>query len=218
MVEKTRCEICDKEFNSEDSLNMHNKSKHFELYKPPKKKLTSQQKKKIRNWLIFLVFAILLGWGLFVSIKNNQSKVDLSVELSEGKKSEVPSGSVHWHPKISIIIDGEQVSIPSDLGYGTGKMVDTHLSGMRMSPIHTHDSGGTIHLENNNPSSKPETLSLGYFFYVWNKTFNSTCIFEYCTDKGSLKLFVNGKENFEFENYLMRDKDQIRIEYKSLTK
>ena len=77
---------------------------------------------------------------------------------------------------LKILIDGENVPIPDDIGYGTGLTVDTDLSEVRMSPTHTHESDGTIHLENNNPSSKPETVTLGYFFYVWDKQFNSSCI------------------------------------------
>ena len=84
---------------------------------------------------------------------------------------------------------------------------------MGMSPTHTHESDGTIHLENNNPISKPETTSLGYFFHVWNRVFSKECIFEYCTDKGTLKMYVNGKENNEFGRYLMKDKDDLKIEY-----
>ncbi|MEM5797441.1 MAG: hypothetical protein QXD72_00185 [Candidatus Aenigmatarchaeota archaeon] len=29
-----------------------------------------------------------------------------------------------------------------------------------MSPIHTHDSTGKLHIENLNPSAKPETLTI----------------------------------------------------------
>ena len=86
---------------------------------------------------------------------------------------------------------------------------------MRMSPTHTHESDGTIHLENNMPWQKPETLTLGYFFKVWGKNFSSSCIFEYCNNKnGILTMTANGKENFEFDKYMMHDKDEIIIEYK----
>ena len=84
-----------------------------------------------------------------------------------------------------------------------------------MSPTHTHESDGTIHLENNRPWQKPETLTLGYFFKVWAKNFNSSCVFEYCNgENGHLKMAVNDKENLEFDRYTMHDKDKIIIEYK----
>jgi len=33
------------------------------------------------------------------------------------------------------------------------------------------------------------------------------------SEDGTLKMFVNGKENFEYENYIPKDKDDIRIEF-----
>ena len=127
----------------------------------------------------------------------------------------VPQYPIHWHPKLKIIIKGEEQLVPSGIGINIGNSIDYGISGMRMSPTHTHESDGTIHLENNKPWQKPETLTLGYFFGVWGKNFNSLCIFEYCNgESGHLKMTVNGKENFEFDKYIMHDKDEIIIEYR----
>lgn len=208
MAEKARCEDCDRNFKDSGGLAMHNRSKHLELI-PKERKLLPI--KKIRNWTIFIAIIGLIVWGIIALIPNHDVE-ELNVSLN-GKSVNIPAGEVHWHPKLTIKIDGENVGIPTDIGSRIGKTIDTHLSGMRMTPTHTHETDGTIHLENNNPSSKPETLTLGYFFYVWDKQFSSSCIFEYCTDKGELKMYVNGKENMEFENYIMRDKDEILIEY-----
>lgn len=210
MVEH-KCHGCEKSFNSADALMMHNKSKHPELVPKEKKPLPF---KKIKRWGIAFIIVGLLIWGIVALVPENNVR-ELNVDLPPEKSQQIPPGAVHWHPILTILIDGKQMTIPPNLGSGTGKIVDTHLSGMRMSPTHTHGSDGTIHVENNNPSSKPETVTLGYVFYVWDKTFNSTCIFEYCTDKGTLKITVNGKENTDFENYIMQDKDQIKIEYES---
>lgn len=210
MAEKSICEICDRTFKDADGLAMHNKSKHLEKVSKERKSLPI---KKIRNWTIFIVIIGLIIWGIIAVTPENNVK-ELNVDIS-GNSINIPSGAVHWHPKLIIKIDGERVTIPSNIGSSVGKIVDTSLSGMRMSPTHTHETDGTIHLENNNPSKKPETMTVGYFFYVWDKQFSSSCIFEYCTDKGELKMHVNGKENAEFENYIMRDKDEILIEYTS---
>ena len=59
-----------------------------------------------------------------------------------------------------------------------------------------------------------EGLKLGQFFKVWEKKFSSGCIFEFCNgEKGQVKMTVNGRENKDFENYVMRDKDKIVINY-----
>ncbi|MEK6872460.1 MAG: hypothetical protein AABW90_00425 [Nanoarchaeota archaeon] len=208
MAERTRCELCNREFKDIDGLRVHNATKHLELVKEPKKSLPV---KKIRNWIIVFVILGLIVWGVIALIPKNNVK-ELNVDI-EGSNVSIPTGAVHWHPKLTIKIDDERINIPANIGISVGKVVDTSLSGMRMSPTHTHETDGTIHLENNNPSSKPETFTLGYFFYVWDKQFNSSCIFEYCADKGELKMYVNGKENAEFQNYIMRDEDEIIIEY-----
>ena len=208
MTGEARCEDCDRTFKDSEGLAAHNKAKHPEKIPKEKKHLPI---KKIRNWRIFIVIIGLIVWVVVALIPDNNVK-ELNVDIS-GDPIDIPVGAVHWHPRLTIKIDGERVTIPTNIGISIGKIIDTHLSGMRMSPTHTHETDGTIHLENNNPSKKPESLTLGYFFYVWDKQFNSSCIFEYCTDKEELKMYVNGEENLEFENYIMKDKDEILIEY-----
>ena len=83
-----------------------------------------------------------------------------------------------------------------------------------MRPLHTHDSSGEVHIEG--PYARDFTI--GEFFQIWNKTFNSTCIFENCigTESNStLKMSVNGQESQQFENHIMRDGDEIVIEFTS---
>jgi len=163
---------------------------------------------KRKNIFIVVIVFIFIIASFYIIFGNNNERI-----IMNGKELSIQKGNTHWHPALKIVIDGETVLIPDDIGYGTGRTIDTHLSGMRMSPIHTHESDGTIHIENLNPAEKPETLTLGYFFYVWNETFSATCIFDYCTDNGDLKMFVNGKDNNEFGNYIMHDGDDILIQY-----
>lgn len=60
--------------------------------------------------------------------------------------------------------------------------------------------------------AKKDDIRLGRFFEVWGKKFIKDCIFDQCnSQEGKLKMFVNGIENFEFENYIMRDRDRIEI-------
>ena len=162
----------------------------------------------MKSKAIYIVIAVaVVVFGLFFFLAKNSSKGQ--------SVNGVPQQPIHWHPKLKIIIKGEEQFIPPNIGINIGSNMDNQISGMRMSPTHTHESDGTIHLENNRPWQKPETLTLGYFFKVWGKNFNSSCIFEYCNgENGNLKMTVNGKENFEFDEYMMHDKDEIIIEYK----
>ena len=164
---------------------------------------------------IVITFTALLGIGVVFLMNVQSDSSDSGLILTYEAVQNIPFGSVHWHPHITININGEVVPIPSEIGITIGRTADTQLSGMRMSPTHTHESDGTIHLENLNPRSKPETLTLGYFFYVWGKDFNSTCIFDYCTNNGTLTMYINGEMNTEFQHYMMHDKDEIVINYRT---
>lgn len=130
------------------------------------------------------------------------------LSLQQAKEASIPEGDVvsrsgiHWHPHLSISIKGKQQEIPANFGIG-----GVHL------PIHTHDSSGTLHLEMGGVVTR-DKIKLGNFFQLWNKQFNSSCIFDKCSgEEGKVKMLVNGKENKDFENYLMKDKDGIEIRY-----
>lgn len=195
MVEKTRCEICDRNFKDQDGLDHHNSSKHPKLPKDSKKTFLF---KKIRNWSIFI---FILGLLIFLIVSPTVDSIKENSELN----FEAPSGPIHWHPQLKIILNGVERGIPPQIGIGPGGHSQTH----------THEGNGVIHLESNNPTKK--IVTLGYFFDTWNKELSQECIFEYCVDKGELKMSVNGKENFDFDNYFMKDGDKIIIEYNSFS-
>lgn len=159
-----------------------------------------------RKTIIISIGIILIFASIFFFVKKQSAPEDTNG---------VPQHPIHWHPKLKIIIGGEEQFIPPNIGISIGNNMDNQVSGMRMSPTHTHESDGTIHLENDRPWQKPETLTLGYFFKVWGKNFNSSCIFNYCNDQnGTLTMAVNGQPNNEFEDYIMNDNDEIVLEYK----
>lgn len=105
----------------------------------------------------------------------------------------VSRNGLHWHPELAIYIKGVKQDIPANLGMG----------GIEM-PVHTHDSTGVIHLEMSGLIRK-ENITLNQFFKVWGKDINSFGT--------NLKMTVNGKENTEYENYHMQDKDKIELHY-----
>ena len=111
---------------------------------------------------IFVSSALVLVFGGFFFLFRNSS--------SNQNTNGVPQQPIHWHPKLKIIINGEEQLIPVGIGINIGKSMDYEISGMRMSPTHTHESDGTIHLENNRPWQKPETLTFKLFSrYLWAK-------------------------------------------------
>jgi len=150
---------------------------------------------KIIGGIAVITIAILFGSVFLFS--NQQSK-----ETQVPEDQIVAQNGLHWHPTLSISIKGKQQEISKDIGIGA-----THQ------PIHTHDVSGTLHMEMNGLITKEQT-KLGNFFRIWGKEFNSSCIFDKCNGReGKVRFFVNGQENNQFENYLMKDGDKIEIRY-----
>lgn len=127
----------------------------------------------------------------------------------------ISRGGIHWHPELSIYIMGVKQEIPANIGIGMQYAGYPQFDPMMgMTDIHTHDSSGTLHWEVMDGPVMKEDIRLGNFFAIWGKKFDGSCIFESCSGtEGTVKMFVNGKENTDFQNYLVKDGDQIEIRY-----
>lgn len=143
----------------------------------------------MKTILIFgLIFAGVVVWFLLTKYSTSESDI-------------IANNGLHWHADLSIKISGQEQDIPAGIGLG----------GLPHKPVHTHDRDGVIHMEFSGLVRK-EDIKLGKFFQIWGKTFNKDCIFDKCSGSdGQLKMLVNGKDNPEFENYVMRDGDKIEI-------
>lgn len=100
----------------------------------------------------------------------------------------------HIHPMLSIVINGEQVVVPANIGITNGCM----------HPLHTHDTTGKLHVE----SLVQRDFTLGDFFTVWEKPFDSTHILDFT---GEVSVTVNGVKVDTYENTILHDGDEIII-------
>jgi hypothetical protein len=195
MEERFNCKICERDFKSKEALDMHNSAKHED--KSQKRKFPIKKKHFI--WFIVLAF-IFLGFYFLFSYSAGQSGFCDTGPVNEINIGGHTALALHIHPNLRIIINDVEEIIPGDIG----------ILQNAMRPIHTHESGGVLHLE----SKCYREFKLKEFFEIWERNFNSTCIFENCG--GELRVSVNGQEILDFENYLMRDHDNIVIEYRSV--
>ncbi|MBI4175516.1 hypothetical protein HY523_02770 [Candidatus Berkelbacteria bacterium] len=114
---------------------------------------------------------------------------------------------IHWHPNLTITINGAKQEIPSNIGLGGASV-------MGMEPLHTHDVSGQIHAEFPTGPIRAGQLKLGAFFEQWGTTFTKDQILDATTtDGGTLTMTVNGEPNTDYENYSMQDGDTIEITY-----
>jgi hypothetical protein len=91
-------------------------------------------------------------------------------------------GSVeHIHSHLDVLVDGKPVPVPANLG------VDTRRG--TMSPLHTHDGSGVIHVE----APVKRQFSLGEVFSEWQVSLSADNIGALrATDGKVVRVFVDG--------------------------
>lgn len=112
---------------------------------------------------------------------------------------------VHWHMPISYNLCWDTTQLKDSWEHGT---------------LHWHDDK-QVHVEwVIDTENRNETL--WWFFDTTNIAFSESQIWKYKNwDKcewsntpGKVSVLINGKENFEFRNYILNDKDEIKILFK----
>lgn len=86
---------------------------------------------------------------------------------------------VHIHQHLDLFVDGEKVEVPANIGIGPAFI----------SPLHTHDQTGVLHVESPTASS----YGLGQFFAVWGVRLDRACVGGICAGAGrQLRAWVDG--------------------------
>lgn len=111
----------------------------------------------------------------------------------------------HDHSNLEIYINGDQRSIPTNLGINTDVC---NQEGGDMHTVHTHDASGRLHIE----TAANVDMPLGVFFDIWGVHFNETGIFDYrVSNTHELIMTVDGITNTEFDDYLLVNGKEIVI-------
>lgn len=152
--------------------------------------------KKIIGGVVVITVVILIGAVFWLSKDNSGGASEDQIITRTG---------LHWHPKLGIMINGQKQELADGIGLGA-----VHQK------MHTHTEDfkeGVMHMEMQGLVTKDDT-KLGKFFQIWGKDFNSRKILDKeATVEGQIKMTVNGSENNEFENYMMKEGDNIEIKY-----
>ena len=176
----------EQESSGKELYELRKKQKEESKKQGQRKEVLSEMPKKIALWG--------LGGGLTVAVIGGL--IWFAATRPPIPESDIVSRSaLHWHPELTIYVKGEKQEIPANIGIGA-----VHQ------PVHTHDDSdkGIIHLEFQGLTRKQDIM-LGQFFKNWDKDIRSF--------GANMKMTVNGEENTEYENYVMRDKDKIELHY-----
>ena len=112
-----------------------------------------------------------------------------------------PEGSTHDHTALLIFLNGNVLDLSKPEYMIRSRPV--HVENRDGSIIHKHAVGITI----------------GHFLETLDFNFDKTCLVDdretsYCTDDvNTLKFYVNGKQNDEFNNYVIKELDRVLISY-----
>jgi hypothetical protein len=88
----------------------------------------------------------------------------------------------HIHSHLDVFVNGASQTVPPDLGIDRAAGV--------LSPLHTHDDTGIIHVEND----KETDFTLGQLFIEWDVRLDSACVGSYCRAATPVKYYVDGEE------------------------
>jgi len=109
----------------------------------------------------------------------------------------------HVHAHLDVFIDGKATVVPAGIGIGgdpnarvgtqNGQTVAGLVGGSCdkpcISPLHTHDESGVLHVEND----KDRQINLGQLFTEWGVRFTTDCVGGYCAPDKPHTAYVNGQ-------------------------
>lgn len=132
---------------------------------------------------------LLLALFIYPKLKNPSISYSGDLQCLSPNLPEVQ----HFHPKLTILVDGKEEIIPANIG----------LSGSCHLPLHTHDLDNIIHVE----SQIIKDYALGQFLEVWGKPIQR--------EGYDLIMMVDGKPSDELATLVLKDKQEIVLSYKS---
>ena len=129
-----------------------------------------------------------------------------SQNLQVSDSTVLSRGGIHWHPTLAIYVKEVKQAIPANLGIGAQYAgAPGYDPQMQMAAVHTHDDMPIIHLEFMGGPVHIQDATLGQFFKMWGKDMRSFGT--------NMHMTVNGKDNTEYESYIMKDGDKIELRY-----
>jgi hypothetical protein len=95
----------------------------------------------------------------------------------------VREGTVlHLHQHLDVYVHGRAVPVPAGIGIAADQGI--------ISPLHTHDASGVVHVES--PSAR--SFTLGQLFGVWGVRLTRRCLGGYCAAGADrLRVYVDGR-------------------------
>jgi len=173
------------ELTKHEKKQLKREQKHEEKQQTQESKSNKELKRKITKYSIAAAIIILIILGGYYFIVKPVREFN-----------PIHKGFYHWHSNIEVSVCGE----PAKLRCGAGMCGPMTLH---------HHNDDIIHIEGNT-IAKEEDISLGKFLDGINLEFSGTNLFgknngDLCPNgqQGTVKMYVNGQPNMEFDNYIL---------------
>ena len=140
----------------------------------------------------------------------------MMVQTSPELSAQVPGGNktgneiiMHTHSGLNVTVNGKSLAVPNGVGinstlwndhsldkYGTERKAITFgVISPAMSPLHTHDSSGIIHIESN----EYRNYTLGDFLNIWGLPLGGK----------EISLSINGNSTENYANHILNDMEEM---------
>ena len=127
----------------------------------------------------------------------------------------------HVHAHLDVFVNGRPVEIPGGIGIeirdpavqrfgstGYGGIPETGCEEPCISPLHTHDVDGVIHVE----APSVAEFTLGQFFVELAVRLDASCVDEFCTPDTPVQVYVDGEpQSGDPADIVFGDRQEIAI-------
>ena len=126
----------------------------------------------------------------------------------------------HVHAHLAVFVDGQPVEIPAGVGIeitdpavqkfdsGYGGIPEEGCEQVCISPLHTHDPDGVLHIE----APSETRFTLGQFFEQMGIRLDASCVDEFCTPGVPIAVVVDGeRQSGNPADIVLRDGQEIAI-------
>jgi hypothetical protein len=157
----------------------------------------------MKTAIVILTLFVVVGGLLYFSKSSEKPASKLTNRELALLCDDEMAGGFHIHPILEIVVNGEKIPVPTNIG----------VQKTCMTALHTHTPDGVIHVE----SPEKRDYTLADFFAVWNQPFSKDEILSYKADATHrVRITVDGTEVDTFESTLLKDGEHIIISYEQI--
>lgn len=130
----------------------------------------------------------------------------IGISIASSQFAAANTMRMHWHPQLSITSPSGALAVPADIGIVSSLWKDHSLDqyGIGMSPLHTHDTSGTIHVESNTARD----FTLHEFLAIWGQPSDGSTI----DGRTVVSLTVDGQaQTSPTQDVILKDGQKIVI-------